>query len=92
MTSTDRTQELNSRVSALNRTLEKCLAALALAYGPQARQKLEALRDEVISEFKSSADRERQHAKVVRPAIQTIELAFEEVLRDLANDDVKERA
>jgi hypothetical protein len=48
------------------------------------------LRDEVISEFKSSADRERQHAKVVRPAIQTIELAFEEVLRDLANDDVNE--
>ena len=91
MAGTDRTQELTSRVFVLNRTLEKSLAALAELYGKEARRKLEALRNETINEFKNPnipANREIEHARIVRPAIQAIELAFEDVLRDLSNDDI----
>ena len=95
MAGPDRTQELTSRVFVLNRTLEKSLAALAELYGKEARRKLEALRDETINEFKNfnmSANREMDHAKIVRPAIQAIELVFEDVLRDLSNDDTDNSA
>ena len=47
------------------------------------RPKLRAMRDELIRKFKESgipADRELDHAKIVRPSIEAIETAFEDFI------------
>jgi hypothetical protein len=76
----DREQELVSRVVGLNAALQKCLAELTTLYGSDARVKLRTMRDELILKFKQSgipANRELEHAQVVRPSIEAIETAFE---------------
>jgi hypothetical protein len=79
----DREQELLSRVMGLNAALEKSLAELSALYGSEARTKLRAMRDELIRKFKESgipANRELDHAKIVRPSIDAIEIAFEDFI------------
>jgi hypothetical protein len=77
----DRNQELLSRVMGLNAALEQTLSKLSALYGSEARTKLRAMRDVLIRKFKESgipANRELDHAKVVRPSIEAIETAFED--------------
>jgi hypothetical protein len=79
----DREQELLSRVMGLNAALEKSLAELSTLHGTEARTKLRAMRNEHIREFKESgipANRELDHAKVIRPSIEAIETAFEDFI------------
>jgi hypothetical protein len=76
----DREQELLIRVGALNLVLQKCLEELTVQYGVNAKTKLRAIRDELIFKFKQSGispEQELDHAKLVRPAIEAIETAFE---------------
>jgi hypothetical protein len=50
-------------------------------YGSNAKAKLRAIRDELIIKFKQSgvpAERELDHANIVRPIIEAIETAFED--------------
>ena len=86
MSNTDRTQELTTRVSALSMGLDSCLAALAVAYGHEARQKIELLRDDLIRRFKQSdvpADRDLEHVEIVGPAIEALQTIFDDALRKL---------
>jgi hypothetical protein len=86
MGSTDRVQELVVRVSALSMALDRCLAALAVEYGYEARRKIELLRDDLIQRFKESGippDRELEHAKIVGPAIDVLHTIFDDALRNL---------
>ena len=56
-----------------------------MLYGKDARPKLRAMRDELIREFKESgipADRELDHAKIVRPSIEAIETAFDDFIQE----------
>ena len=76
----DREQDLLSRVGALDQALRKCLEELTAQYGSNAKTKLRMIRDQLILKFKQSdipSNRELDHAKVVRPAIEAIEAAFE---------------
>lgn len=80
------TQDSISRISGLELAPQITLRALAEKSGKDARATIEALRDEAISGFKNSgipADREMEHAKIVGPAIEVIEIVFNETLRDL---------
>ena len=79
----DREQELVGCVFGLNAALQKSLTELRALYGREARTKLRAMRDELIRKFKESnisPDRELDHAKVVGPIINAIELAFEDFI------------
>jgi hypothetical protein len=81
-------QELTSRISGLHHSLELTLRALASASGEDARARIETIRDEAIYSFKNSgipADREMEHAEIVRPAIDVIETVFNGFLRELEN-------
>jgi hypothetical protein len=54
--------------------------------GNEARQKIETLRDELVSRFKYSgipAEREMDHAKVVRPAIEVLQTVFDGAIERL---------
>ena len=86
MNNADRVQDLITRVGALSTALDSCLAALASSYGPEARQKIEVLRDALIRKFKESgipADRELDHAKIVGPAVDALQTVFNDALRKL---------
>jgi hypothetical protein len=77
---TYRIQDLQSRNGALRVALEECLSQLAALYGSEAGHKIEMLRDELIGRFKNSgipAERELDHAKVVRPAIEVLQTVFD---------------
>jgi hypothetical protein len=79
-----RYQDLLTRNGALLTALEECLRRLATLYGDGAYQELKSLRDELIWKFKNAgipANREMEHAQVVRPAIEVLENAFDDVLR-----------
>jgi hypothetical protein len=79
--SSEGTQELRVRVTALNDALQQTLAQLAVLYGPQSREKIKLLRDHLIQKYKQSGippEREMDHAVIVWPAINAIELAFED--------------
>jgi hypothetical protein len=87
----DRIQELTSRVFGLHFAVQASLRALAVFYGDKADREIKLLRDKLINEFKQSgipADREMEHAQIVGPAIDAIELAFDEFLRDLPNERI----
>ena len=76
----DKSQERLSRIGGLNEALQRCLTELTELYGSDAKTKLRAIRDEVIRKLKQSnisADRELEHAEIVRPAVEAIEAAFE---------------
>lgn len=82
----DRIQDLQSRIGALHMALEECLSQLSECYGNEARQKIETLRDELVSRFKNSgipAEREMDHAKVVRPAIEVLQTVFDGAIERL---------
>jgi hypothetical protein len=86
MGTADRIQDLQSRIGALNFALEQALSQLAELYGTEARQKIEALRDDLIHRFKNSgipADRELEHAEIVRPALEALEAVFNDMLSRL---------
>jgi hypothetical protein len=75
----------NSKWGAVT-ALEECLRRLATLYGDGAYQELKSLRDELIRKFKNAdipANREMEHAQLVRPAIEVLEIAFDDVLRRL---------
>jgi hypothetical protein len=83
-TDNSRYQDLLSRNGALAMALEECLRRLATLYGDGAYQELKSLRDELIRKFKNAgipANREMEHAQVARPAIEVLEIAFDDVLR-----------
>ena len=87
-TDNSRYQDLLTRNGALAKALEECLQRLAMLYGDEAYQKLKSLRDELIWKFKNAdipANREMEHAQVVRHAIEVLETAFEDVLRRSRN-------
>jgi hypothetical protein len=76
-----REQELLSRVAALDAALRRSLAELSALYGTDARAKLRTIRDELIRKLEEGAilaERELDHAKIVRPSVEAIEVAFEE--------------
>lgn len=76
----DKEQELLSRVAGLSAALETSLMELNDLYGSEARAELRMIRDELIRRFQESgipANRELDHAKIVRPSIEAIETAFE---------------
>jgi hypothetical protein len=80
------TQDSISRISGLELSLKMALRALAVHEGKNARAKLEALRDEAISCFKNAdivAERELDHARVTKPAIEVIEIVFDSVIDQL---------
>jgi hypothetical protein len=82
----DLIQDLQSRIGALRVALDECLSQLAVFYGDEAREKIETLRDELIGKFKNSripAEREMDHANVVRPAIEVLETMFGDALKRL---------
>jgi chemotaxis regulatin CheY-phosphate phosphatase CheZ len=82
----DRTQDLLTRIGALQMALEATLAELIVSQGKDAREKIETLRDDLISRFKNSsisAERELEHAKIVGPAIEVLDLIFNSALRKL---------
>jgi hypothetical protein len=82
----DRTQDLQTRNGALRVALEECLSQLSVFYGSEARQKIEALRDELVSRFKSAdvpAERDMEHAKLVRPAIEVLQTVFDGAIDQL---------
>jgi chaperonin GroEL (HSP60 family) len=86
-TDNSRYQDLLSRNGALATALEECLRRLATLYGDDAYQELKSLRDELIRKFKNAgipANREMEHAEVVRPAIEVLETVFDDVLSTLA--------
>ena len=75
-----------SRIGGLKLALELTLDALAVKCGKDARAALESLRDEAINSFKNAdipADREMEHAEIVSPAIEGIEIIFNAALRNL---------
>jgi hypothetical protein len=77
---TDRIQDLQSRLGALRIALDECLFQLASFYGTDAHQKIATLRDELIDRFKNAGippERELDHAKVVRPAIEVLQTVFD---------------
>jgi hypothetical protein len=79
-------QELTSRVGALDLALREALDRLAALYGADARREIETLRDDLVTRWKNSgipANRELDHAKVNRPAIDATELAFNAILAKL---------
>jgi hypothetical protein len=83
-TENTRYQDLLTRNAALLTALEECLRRLATLYGDGAYQELKSLRDELIRKFKNAdipANREMEHAQIVRPAIDVLEIAFDDVLR-----------
>ncbi len=85
MTDAER-QKLISRVFGLYHALEITLRALVVKCGPDARTEIAALRDEAVNRFKNSdisPEREMEHADIVGPAIDAINLAFDGVLRDI---------
>jgi hypothetical protein len=82
----DRIQDLQGRIGALHGALEGCLSQLSECYGNEARQKIETLRAELVSRFKYSgipAEREMDHAKVVRPAIEVLQTVFDGAIERL---------
>jgi hypothetical protein len=82
----DRTQDLMTRIGALQMALEATLAELTASHGKDARQKIETLRGDLISKFKNSsisAERELDHAKIVGPALEVLETIFDAALRKL---------
>jgi hypothetical protein len=84
--STPETQELIVRIGALEHALALALRRIAAVSGVQAKEEIEALRDQSIDDFKNSgisAQRELEHAKIVRPAIEVLEAVFEHALRKL---------
>jgi hypothetical protein len=84
----DRIQEFQSRIGALRVALDACLSALAVQYGVDANTKIAALRDELIKRFKESdisPQRELEHAKIVKPAIEVIQTIFDDALQQLSN-------
>jgi hypothetical protein len=84
--SADRIQGLTSRVGALHIAPNETLARLKILYGPNARSEIEAVREDVINLFKNSGippDRELEHAKVVRPAIDVLDTIFDSALAGL---------
>jgi hypothetical protein len=86
MASEERVQDLQSRIGALRIALEVCLARLAGLYGDDARKEIESLRDELINRFKNSGippDREMEHAEIVQPAIQVLQIMFDDALNRL---------
>ena len=81
------TQELTIRVGALEHALALSLRRIAAISGLNAKAEIEALRDQSIGDFKNSgisADREMDHAKIVRPAIDVLEAVFKHALKRLA--------
>ena len=81
------TQELVVRLGALEHALALSLRRLVEVSGPSARAEIEALRDRAIMNVKNSSispERELEHAKLVRPAIEVLEAAFEHALRKLS--------
>jgi hypothetical protein len=79
----DRIQDLQSRLGALNIALERTLAELVELYGTEARPKIEAMRDDLIHTFKNSgipAERELEHGRIVQPSIDVLETVFNAVL------------
>ena len=84
----DITQQLISRVTGLNYALELALREIAIICGKDARATLSALRKEAVDAFRNSdisPEREMEHADVAGPAIEAIEVAFDEVLGQLDN-------
>jgi hypothetical protein len=84
--STPETQELVVRIGALEHALALSLRRIAAISGLNAKGEIEALRDQALSDFKNSgnaAEREMEHAKIVRPAIEVLQLVFEHALKRL---------
>jgi hypothetical protein len=83
----DKIQEIQSRIGALRVALDACLSALAAQYGTDASTKIASLRDQLIRRFKESdmvPQREVDHAKIVKPAIEVIQGIFDDALRRLS--------
>jgi hypothetical protein len=83
MPTNDRVQDLLSRNGALKIALEECLAGLAVLYGSEAHTEIKSLREDLIRKFKSadiSPEREMEHAKMVGPAIEVLEVMFDDAL------------
>jgi hypothetical protein len=81
MSVSDSEQEIISRGMGLDVALQYCLAELAAVYGSDAKTKLRTIRDKLVLKFEQSdipQDRELEHAKIVRPAIDAIEASFED--------------
>jgi hypothetical protein len=82
----DITQQLISRVAGLNYALELALREIAIIRGKEARASILTLRKEAIDAFRNSdigPEREMEHADIAGPAIQAIEIPFDEVLKNL---------
>ena len=85
----DRIQDLLSRNGALRIALEKCISEFASVSGKDARHKIETLRDELIARFKNAsvtAEREMDLAKIVGPAIEVLQIIFDDALSKLPRD------
>jgi chaperonin GroEL (HSP60 family) len=83
---TPETQDLFTRIGALEHALALSLRQIAKLSGENAKREIESLRDQSISDFKNSGvstEREMEHAKIVRPAIEVLEAVFEHALRKL---------
>jgi hypothetical protein len=70
-------QESLSRLAGLDEALQRCLIELSAMYGPEAKPRLRAIRDELILSFQNGVVPEDNSARVIEPAISVIESAFE---------------
>jgi hypothetical protein len=81
--SSERIQDLLTRNGALREALDECLARLIVFYEDNAHQEIERMRDDLIGKFKNSdihPERELEHAKIVRPAIEVLQITFDGAL------------
>ncbi len=86
----DIVQELLSRVGGLSHALDNTLRMLAIIDPENARRNIESLRDLSINDVRNSdipADREMDHAQIARPAIEVIEIVFNQVLGSISNEN-----
>jgi len=82
----DITQQLVGRIAGLQYALELGLREIAVIRGKEARAAIVALRKETIDAFRNSdipPEREMEHAEIARPAIEAIELVFDQALREI---------
>jgi len=83
MADSDRIQDLTSRLFAAKAVADEALEALAKEYGEDATSKLREMQAHLLNRFKNSgipAERELEHAKIVGPSLDIINIIFAGVL------------
>jgi len=79
-----REQELASRLFALNYAARLLGQSLIERLGDRGRREVEEIRRELILDLKNSAvppERELEHADIMRPAIESVDMLFDGILR-----------